>query len=477
MLIGIDIGTTAVKAALFDTRGRALRQYAEAYPTQRPAPGHAEQDPSAWMTLVLRALADLTPHGKVAAVGLCSQVNTHVFADTKGAALLPAITWQDSRAAEDAAALDARITAADKLAWWGAPLPVDASHVLARMAHVARVAPDLWRRTSMVLAPKDYCLLQLTGQTVADPMSNFGILDQYLAPIAPLLALVPGAAERLPRIAGFTTLAGHIRDGLPGAGLPVVTGAMDAWAGLYGAGVAEDGQGLYLSGTSEILGIVSPQRHPAPGVIAFAPCEGITLHAGPTQAGGAAAAWAARLLGCTPPQLSALAGEAHLAHVPLFLPHLGGERAPLWDAGAMGSFTGLTPATGRAELARAVLEGVAYAARLVFDSLEQSAGRGACVIHHAGGGSAPELWCRIRADVLGKPLRRAANRDAGVLGAALMAGTGIGMFSSLAEAVRNAVQFDLDITPDPSAADRHARRYEAYRLAYDKLVPVNRLLR
>ncbi|MFM8745082.1 MAG: FGGY-family carbohydrate kinase [Aestuariivirga sp.] len=476
MLIGIDIGTTAVKAALLDAHGNVMRRFAEAYSTRRPAPGHVEQDPSDWMALVLRALSDLTPHGKAAAVGLCSQVNTHVFTDANGAALFPAITWQDSRATDDAAALDARIVAADKLAWWGAPLPVDASHVLARMAYVARTAPGLWRRTSLVLAPRDYCLLHLTGQAVADPMTNFGILDQRLAPIASLLALVPGAAERLPRIAGFTTLAGHIRPGLPGAGLPVVTGAMDAWAGLYGAGVAEDGQGLYLSGTSEILGIVAPERRPAAGVIAFAPCEGITLHAGPTQAGGAAAAWAASLLGCTPPELSLLAGKALLAHVPLFLPQLGGERAPLWDPGAMGSFTGLTPGTGPAELARAVLEGVAYAARLVFDRLEQSAARGAAVIHHAGGGSASDLWCQVRADVLGKPLRRAANRDAGVLGAALMAGTGTGMFPSLRAAVRDAVSFDRDFAPDPSAADRHARRYEAYQLAYDKLVPVNRLL-
>lgn len=477
MLIGIDIGTTAVKAALFDARGNALRRFAQSYPTRRPAPGQAEQDPRDWSRLVLRALAELTENASVTAIGLCSQVNTHVFTGDDGEALFPAITWQDSRAAEDAAALDARIAPEDKRAWWGAPLPVDASHVLARMAHIARTAPDLWRRTQLVLAPRDYCLLHLTGQAVADPMSNFGILDQRLALIAPLLALVPGAAARLPRIASFTTLAGHIRPGLPGAGLPVVTGAMDAWAGLYGAGVTAEGEGLYLSGTSEILGVISGERRPAPGVIAFAECEGLTLHAGPTQAGGAAAAWAGRLLGRTPSELAALAAEADLAHVPLFLPHLDGERAPLWDPEAMASFSGMGAATGPAELARAVLEGVAYAARLVFDSLEQSAARGASVIHHAGGGSASDLWCQIRADVLGKPIRRAANRDAGVLGAALMAGAGTGLFSSLAGAARGAVQYDAEFVPDSMAAARHARRYEAYRLAYQQLRPVNRLLR
>lgn len=473
MLIGIDVGTTAVKAALFDHAGQVLRQFSENYPTARPAAGLVEQMANDWMRLVTVALAKLGEGVDVAAVGLCSQVNTHVFTDERGEPLFPAITWQDTRSVEEAVALDARVGTADKLAWWGAPLPIDASHVLARMAHVARHSPELWKRTRLVLAPKDFCLLHLTGHAVADPMTNFGILDQTLQLIQPLLALVPGATERLPRLAGVTTVAGHIRKGLPCAGAPVVTGAMDAWSGLLGAGVVQDGQGLYLSGTSEILGIVSHERHPAAGVIAFAQCEGINLHAGPTQSGGASAAWAARLLGTDPKGLSDLATAADLRHVPLFLPHLDGERAPFWDAEAKGAFTGLSSATGRAELARSVLEGVAYSARLVFDRLEQSAGRGADVIHHAGGGSASDLWSQIRADVLGKPLKRTAMRDAGVLGAALMAAVGSGTFSSLAEASARLVQFDRNFTPDGSAAARHADRLAGYGLAYEQLKPVN----
>ncbi len=473
MLIGIDVGTTAVKAALFDLSGNALRSFAETYPTRTPQPGHVEQDPSDWMTLVLRALSQLGEGENVTAIGLCSQVNTHVFADQNGEALMPAMTWQDTRCAPDAAGIDAKISTDDKISWWRAPLPVDASHVLARMAHIARTRPDVWRRTRLVLAPKDYCIFHLTGEAVADPMTNFGILDQSLNLIEPLLALVPGAAERLPAIAGFTKIAGRIRNGLPCAGLPVVTGAMDAWSGLLGAGVSQEGQGLYLSGTSETLGIVSRNRKGAPGVIAFAQCEGIDLHAGPTQSGGASAAWSARLLGTTAAGLSASATRADLRHVPLFLPHLGGERAPLWDPQAKGSFTGLSSATGPEELARAVLEGVAYSARLVFDSLEQSAGRGADIVHHAGGGSGSDPWCQIRADVLGKALRRTSMRDAGVLGAALMAGAGCGEFASLAEATRQFVQFDRTFEPDRETSVRHAERYATYRLAYEQLRPVN----
>ena len=108
MLIGIDVGTTAVKAALFDSKGHVLKAFGERYPTSRPQPGHVEQSPNDWMTRMLAALSQFE-HDDVAAIGLCSQVNTHVFVDDRGNALLPAITWQDGRCAEDAARLDAQV--------------------------------------------------------------------------------------------------------------------------------------------------------------------------------------------------------------------------------------------------------------------------------------------------------------------------------------------------------------------------------
>jgi len=473
MLIGIDVGTTAVKAALFDEAGHALRHFSETYPTSRPEPGHVEQDPKIWMGLVTKALFELSQNASIKAIGFCSQVNTHVFVDQNLEALRPAFAWQDTRCAADAAALDSKINGEDKIKWWGAPLPIDASHMLARMAYVARTAPDLWARTKFVLAPKDYCLAALTGEVVADPMTHFGILDQSLSLIDPLLDLLEGAKAHVPKIAPFTKQIGFIKQGNPCAGVPIVTGAMDAWSGLFGAGVSEEGQGLYLSGTSEILGLISSQKHPTPGVIAFAPCEELTLHAGPTQSGGASAAWCANLLSMKLPEFFSEAAHADLDHVPLFLPHLEGERAPLWDASAKGSFTGLTLVTGPRELARAVLEGVAYSARLVFERLEESGGRAPSIIHHSGGGSRSDLWCQIRSDVLGKALKRTATSDAGVLGAALMAGVGVGLFSSLAQATKEFVLFDQVFEPQSAEHAYHVARYQAYQLVYEQLKPVN----
>ena len=480
MLIGIDVGTTAVKAALFDLQGNGLRSFAERYATSRPLAGHVEQNPDDWLRLVLAALTSLSdgvPSGGIKAIGLCSQVNTHVFVDESGHALMPALTWQDGRCAEEAAKLDVQISEAEKLSWWGAPLPIDASHVLSRIAYVQKHHANVWRKTRWVLAPKDYCIMQLTGAIVADPMTSFGIIDGTLTKLVPLMDLVHGAELRLPPLAGFTEVIGKIRHGLPCAGTFMVTGAMDAWSGLLGAGVGNDGQCVYLSGTSEILGIVSSQKQPTAGVIAFPKCEGIVLHAGPTQSGGASVEWLSRLLGRTAEEISVLAATADTKKaLPVFLPHLEGERAPLWDIKARASISGLSSAMGAPELARAVLEGVGYSARLVFEALEASACCKPLVINHSGGGASPDIWCQIRADILGRPIQRTKVRDAGVLGAAMMAAVGSGVFSSLRNAAREFVQMDRVFEPDAAEQMRHANGFALYRALYRDLIPFNAAL-
>lgn len=476
-LIGVDVGTTSVKAARFDVTGPALRHYSGAVATQRPTAAMAEQAPAEWMKHVLAALAHLADEvgpSAIAGIGLCSQVNTHVFVDDKGRPLMPAIIWQDGRCAEEAARLDALVPMTDRLAWWGAQLPVDASHVLSRMAWVARHKPDVWERTRWVMAPKDFCTFHLTGQAIADPMSNFGIIDSALNYIAPLIDLVPRASEKLPPLAGSTELAGVIKAGLPCAGAPLAVGTMDAWSGILGAGARRDGDAVYLSGTSEVLGLVSETRIPTPGVIAFPKCEGIVLHAGPTQAGGASVAWLSQLLGRPPGELSSLVehGDADKA-TPIFLPHLQGERAPLWDPHSRASFSGMSAATGPADLARAVFEGVAYSVRLLLESLENSAGMRPEALTIAGGGMKSDIWCQIRADILGRPLRRAANLDAGVLGAAMLAGVGTGLFPSLAEASVSLVKIEREFLPNPASKARHDFGFARYLQLYRQLKEFN----
>jgi xylulokinase len=480
LLVGIDVGTTSVKAGLFTLRGERLDAATAAVPTHRPAPLHAEQDPTDWWRPILAALgrfADRPESPRIAAVGLTSQVGTHVFADAAGTPLMPAILWQDGRAAAAAAALDATVSAAEKERWFGGPMPIDASHALARIAHVAATAPDLWNRTVHVLLPRDWCLLHLTGAAVCDPISAIGLTGPDLAYIAPLIARVPGAAARLPPIWPATALAGRIRPGLPLAGRPVAVGTMDAWAGLHGTDAAGEGRAMYLGGTSEILAIAAAARHPAQGVIVFPPHQGIRLHAAPTQAGGAALAWAAALLGQTPAALAEHAARLPAGTpLPLFLPHLAGERAPLWDIASRGAFAGLEAGMGAAELACSVMEGVAFSARLAFEALEASAGLRPETIRCAGGGFAAPLWAQLRADALARPLRIAAVLDAGTVGAAAIAGAAAGLFPSLAAASAALVRLDRTVLPHPAGAQRAEARYALWRELYPALRPLHHAL-
>jgi xylulokinase len=475
-LIGIDVGTTATKATMIDGAGRQLASFTHAHQTRRGAPGQAEQVPEDWMEGVLGALAAFAEHpqfGTVAGIGICSQVNTHVFVGEDGLAVRPAFTWQDTRADPDARRLDSQVSAEDKSTWFGGPIPIDASHALSRMAYVARTDPEAWAATRHVLLPKDYCIFRLTSAVVADPIAAVGLVGQDGTYVAPLLDLVPGAAGKLPPLFAFHHVAGRVSPGLPGAGLPVVVGAMDAWGGMFGCGVVGEGEAMYQSGTSEIPGIVSSRIVPTPGVILFPPYDGIVMHAAPTQSGGAALAWLGKLLGRTPAELSTLAAQSRPDAVPLFLPHLAGERAPIWDADTRGVFARIETETGAPELARAVMEGVAFSARWAFDALKASAAVTPRTIRISGGGSRSDIWCQIRADVLGLPLERTAVPDAAALGAAILAGIGSGAMPALEPAVRQLVRYDRTFEPDRDRADAHAERFDAFKALYGTLKPFN----
>lgn len=468
-LLGIDIGTTAVKAVVYDTSGREILRFARAYPTARTG-GFVEQDPADWMTCIDEALARIAARNlasSIAAVGVTSQVNTHVFVDAAGQPLGPAITWADTRAAREASALDATITAEERQDWFGAPMGVDASHTAARMAWMADAKPDLWAATARVLLPKDWVIGRLTGARISDPVSQIGAVGQDGRFVEALFHRIDGAVARLPELAAPATVAGETR--LPGADrpVPVATGLMDAWASMFGVGVHADGQAMYLSGTSEIPGVISDTVHGAEGALVFPPHMGLTLHAAPTQSGGASLAWVCRAFGMTPDQVmeevGALPADAPRA---LFLPHLSGERAPIWDASARGSFFGLGSAMDRADMARAVLEGVAMSVGLAFEALDASSGTRAETLHCGGGGFGSDVWNQIRADLLGRDLRRLAVRDPGALGAAALASVAAGLQPDLESALAEAVHFDRTYTPDPAARDRAEALMALYRPAY-----------
>lgn len=474
-LIGIDIGTTSVKAVRIDLSGRRVAAFSAPYPTQRPAPGWVEQNPEDWLRLVRAALAQFAPFGPAAGLCLTSQVNTHVFTDKALSVLHPALVWQDGRAAQAGATLDRGISTEEKIAWLGAPIPVDASHALSRMAWMQGARPEVWASTAHVLLPRDWVLARLTGVLRTDPISSVGLVTPSFTYAEPLIARLAGASDRLAPLADPLAVVGQVRGDWPLAGTPVVLGVMDAWASLFGLGAAREGEAFYLSGTSEVLGLHSSQLFPQAGIITFPEWRGLRLHAAPTQSGGASLDWAARLLGRPVAELATMAHPLAM-DAPLFLPHLQGERAPLWDAASRAGLVGLTAAHGPAEIAGAVMEGVAFSARFALEALQKSAGFIPKTLRVGGGGFASDVWAQIRADALGRPLHRVTGKDPGAMGAAVMAGVGIGAMADLASAAARLVTTDRSFTPEPEAS-RHAEiRYALWRDLYTNLRPVNHAL-
>jgi xylulokinase len=430
-VVGVDLGTTALKGGLFDLEGNLLASAESAYPILRPAPDRAEHDPQAWLIALDEVLAQLgeTP----AAIGIVSQVNTHVFVDERGEPLRPAILWQDQRCAAI-----------------GEELGIPSSFLPARAEWVRREEPDVWERTRWILSPKDFVNLRLTGVAAADPIASFDIVDDRFA-------------DWLPPLRPIDEPLGTAN------GAVVVTATMDAWGNVYGSGIVEHGHAMEVAGTSEIIGVLSCELHETPGVVSFAAVDGLHLHAGPTQAGGAALAWFADLVRLPIEELLALAASVDAA--PIFLPHLLGERAPLWDSDVRGGFIGVSSEHTLAHFSRAVLLGVAFSARHLLEEIEKAAGVEPEALRASGGGAQSDLWCQIKADVLGRPIERLRVRQSGCLGAALMAASGAGLIGGLREAQWARVERVFE------PAESYDDLYAVYRGLYHALKPTHAALR
>jgi len=477
LFIGFDIGSTQVKGGVFTADGRRVAGWSQAYPTSRPGPGVVEQDPRHWLEGVrtgLAALLEQVDACRIAALGLCSQINTDVFVDAHGQPLAPAIVWQDVRAQAQAAGINASISGQDKARWWGqgVEIPIGASHVLAKMRWFEQQQPDLWQRTACVLSsPKDFCLWHLTGRFVSDPVTSWGQVNADGQYLPELIGRVAGAAERLPPLFGMTEVIGQTLIG--NRMVPVVTGTMDAFGNLFGCGVCVPGQGMYMSGTSETLALAGSQRRSAPGIVTFPTVEGLVVHAGGTQSGGDSLRWWAGVAGVDPADVPQLAGHAPRNGRPiLFLPHLEGERAPLWDSEIRGAFIGIDSRTRSAEFALAVLEGVALSTRLLLESLVSAAGERPHGLLYGGGGARSDLWSQIRADCLGLPMHRLAHVDTGCLGAAIMAAVGVGRFERMVDAVSEMAVVERVFEPDPALKPRYDALFEAYGQAIRALKPI-----
>jgi xylulokinase len=485
LLVGIDLGTQTCKAVVCD-EGMAVRgAHAVGYPTSYPGPDAAEQDPAAWLGALGPAIggalaaAGAAPDD-VAAIAFTGQCDGCVAVDAGGAPLHPALIWQDRRAVAETAAAPASAV----------------FELTGQVADPSHMAPKIcWLRARYPAAarfhqPVTYLVERLTGEAAIDPaLASTTMLLEVAAPGEPrwaaalleAFAISPGELPRIRgacEIAGALTAAGARATGLR-AGTPVAVGTGDDFATPLGAGVIGPGPVICAIGTAEVVGALAAR--PVLDRAAAEPM--VETHAYPTGAfyienpgwpSGGAVRWATRLLGLGgDAELDALAAAAPPgAGGATFIPALAGAMTPVWRPHARGTIHGLALAHDRGHVARAVLEGLAFAARDVVERLAALGLPGERVLL-LGGGSRSAVWAQLRADVLGLPHDVAASTDTCPIGAAMIASVAAGVHRDLAAAAALAPPPARSFAPDPRSRAAGEAAYRCYRVLVEQLAPLS----
>jgi xylulokinase len=454
-LIGIDVGTSGVKAIAISPHGEVLATAEEGYPLSTPEPGWSEQAPEDWWRATQACLARL-PEG---AVGLSGQMHGLVTLDGDDRVLRPAILWNDQRTSAECEEIERRIGLARLVELTGNRALT--GFTAPKLLWLRRHEPAVYERIARILLPKDYVRLRLEGVHAIDAADASGTLLFDVAHRRwsdEVLAALELPAAWLPPVSESTEIAG----------------AGDQAAGALGVGIDRPGPLSVALGTSGVVFGVLPAYGADPQARLHTFCHAVpgTWHAmGVMLSAAGSLRWLRDVVGGEEPALVAEAGSWPPGTEGVtFLPYLTGERTPHADPDARASFTGLTVRHDRGALTRAVLEGVAYGLR---DSLEllRELGFAADVGRVSGGGARSKLWTEIVATVLGIPLERTAVDEGAAFGAALLAGVRSGLFADAHEAIASCVRVTGRIEPNAAWVAAYDEGYEKFRALYPALRP------
>ncbi len=484
IVLACDLGGTSFRAALVDDSGAIRAQHAIAGPVSRDdSAGRSEIDPDAWWDLLVKACAGLAAEAPalvdaIEAVAICGVTRTQIFLDSDGRSLRPAMTWKDTRADALAARLRGRLDPAHPES-----AAVNAFHPLARLAWLREQEPEVSGKLACLLEPKDYLNFRLTGRRASDPVSMARLLAAAVShEERDLLTAVGIPASILPKMLEPWGQVGLVQSGLPAplgrlAGKPVFCASNDTWAAVVGLGAMREGFAYNISGTTEVLGVVGREPALAEGLLTV-DWRGLFQLGGPSQTGADTVSWLLALLGrdgvAVGQEIDALLAGQRQPQPLLFLPYLQGERVPYWDPSLRGALVGLNRRHGPTDLAFAVLEGVACLNRIVLERAEAALGREATEIRFGGGAAANPVWGQIKADLCGRPVVVAASREPGLLGAAIIAFTGLGRFASLADAQQALVRVARRFEPDQARKPAYDALYALFRRAEAALAPISR---
>ena len=480
--IGIDLGTSSVKLLLMDELGVIHQQVTREYPLEFPQPGWSQQAPEDWRDAVLSGLQELTANcdkRQIAGIGTGGQMHGLVVLDRDDNVIRPAILWNDGRTAAQVDYLN-DVIGKQKLSAWTANIAF-AGFTAPKILWMRENEPENFAKIAKIMLPKDYVNYVLTGVHCCDYSDASGMLLLDVAHkrwSKEMLELCGITEAQMPALYESYETVGTLRPeiaqllGFP-ENVKVCAGAGDNAAAAVGTGVVGDGGCNISLGTSGTVFISSKQFgvDPNNALHAFAHADGGYHLMGCMLSAASCNKWlmddilrTKDYAGEQAPITDEKLGTNHV----YFLPYLMGERSPINDTNARGTFIGMSMDTSRADMTQAVLEGVAFAIR---DSVEVAKSLGIPLTSSmlCGGGAKSPLWRRILANVLNMPLTIPASEQGPGMGGAMLAMVACGAYGSVAEACAKLVTVSETVAPDPEIAARYEARYRQFRLIYPAL--------
>ena len=484
-LLGVDGGTEGIRAGIFDISGTPLAFASTSYPTQFPAPSWAEQDPNDWWDAlgksVRKAISDSgISVDQIAAMTVDTTCCSVVPLDDSGNPVRPALIWMDVRSAEQAEQMVATEDDALRINSNGSG-PVSAEWMIPKALWIKQNEPENFDRAVTICEYQDYINLHLTGRLGASinnvstrwhcDYSREGVPKSLLEKLdlGELAEKWPQDVFRLGELVGGLTPRAAEHLGLT-TDLPVVQGGADAQIGMIGLGVVKPGNLALITGSSHLhLGLSEKPFHGTGiwGTYADALLPGLHTVEGGQTSTGSVINWLKNLFGES--DYEALNRDA--SKLPpgsenlIVQEHFQGNRTPHTDPKSRGAFHGLTLKHGREHLFRAAIEGVAFGSELILESMRTNGFFPESIVV-SGGATRSELWLQIHSDVSNLPLTLTKNPDAPLLGCAILAAVGVGIYEDFPTAVEQMVQIDRVIEPNSQAHAEYQPFYEAYKASY-----------
>ena len=492
-LLGIDIGTSACKIAVFAKDGRVMAAGNGDYPVYYPHPGWAEQDPDEWWAAICRTIPEVLDKGgidpaEIKAVGIDGQSWSAIPVDRDGNVLARTPIWMDTRAVDICREYNEKIGKEKIFELCGNPL--QPSYTTPKIIWYKRNLPEVYENTYKILQSNSFIAFRLTG-VMSQELSQgyglhcfdmkkgvwdegmcreFGFSPDLLPDIYPCHAIIGNVTEQAAAQCGLT------------AGTPVAAGGLDAACGTLGAGVIHSGETQEQGGQAGGMSICTDTYQADERLIlGYHVIPGHWLLQGGTTGGGGVMRWLEKEFGDYEREEGRRQGKSSLdlfneeaaAVAPgsdgvIFLPYMSGERTPIWDPDAKGVYYGLDFSKTKGHFIRAAMEGTAYALKHNLDVAEE-AGAKVTVMRAMGGSANSLLWTQIKSDITGKPIIVPASDTATTLGAVILAGVGIGMYRDLEEAVRLTVHDRRSHDPDPEKRAVYDENYKTYIELYQQL--------